>query len=60
VFGGGAHRCLGEALARTELEEGLAALTARIPASTERRAAGNPGTRLGTSRWRHARALVDR
>jgi len=31
VFGGGAHRCLGEALARTELEEGLAALTARIP-----------------------------
>jgi cytochrome P450 len=31
VFGGGAHRCLGEALAKTELEEGLAALTARIP-----------------------------
>jgi cytochrome P450 len=31
VFGGGAHRCLGEALARTELEEGLAALAARIP-----------------------------
>src|SRR6202035_5367925 len=31
VFGGGAHRCLGEALARTELEEGLAALTAHIP-----------------------------
>jgi cytochrome P450 len=61
VFGGGAHRCLGEALARTELEEGLAALTGtHSPASTERRAAGNPGTRLGTSRWRHARALVDR
>ena len=31
VFGGGAHRCLGEALAKTQLEEGLAALTARIP-----------------------------
>jgi cytochrome P450 len=31
VFGAGAHRCLGEALARAELEEGLAALTARIP-----------------------------
>jgi cytochrome P450 len=31
VFGGGAHRCLGEALARAELEEGLAALAARIP-----------------------------
>ncbi|WP_088343796.1 MULTISPECIES: cytochrome P450 [Rhodomicrobium] len=31
VFGGGAHRCLGEALARAELEEGLAALAARLP-----------------------------
>jgi cytochrome P450 family 103 len=31
VFGFGAHRCIGEALARAELEEGLAALTARIP-----------------------------
>jgi cytochrome P450 len=31
VFGFGAHRCIGEALARAELEEILAALTARIP-----------------------------
>lgn len=30
VFGGGVHRRLGEALARVELEEGLAALAARI------------------------------
>ncbi len=31
AFGAGAHRCIGEALARAELEESLAALTARIP-----------------------------
>jgi hypothetical protein len=31
VFGGGAHRCLDEALARVELEESLAVLAARIP-----------------------------
>jgi cytochrome P450 family 103 len=31
VFGAGAHRCLGEALAKAELEEGLAALAARLP-----------------------------
>ena len=31
VFGGGVHRCLGEALAKIELEEGLLALTQRLP-----------------------------
>lgn len=31
VFGGGAHRCLGEMLARIELEEGLAALMDGAP-----------------------------
>ena len=31
VFGYGAHRCIGEALARAELEESLAAITTRIP-----------------------------
>jgi cytochrome P450 len=31
IFGGGAHRCIGEALARAELEETLGALTTRIP-----------------------------
>ena len=31
VFGAGPHRCLGEALARAELEEGLAALFDRVP-----------------------------
>jgi cytochrome P450 len=34
VFGGGPHRCLGEMLARAELEEGLAALLERFPKLT--------------------------
>jgi cytochrome P450 family 103 len=31
IFGVGVHRCLGEMLARAELEESLAALTSRLP-----------------------------
>jgi cytochrome P450 family 103 len=31
IFGGGPHRCIGEALAKAELEEGLAAVTTRLP-----------------------------
>ena len=31
IFGFGAHRCIGEALARAELEESLSAIVARIP-----------------------------
>ncbi|MEA2774033.1 MAG: cytochrome family [Acetobacteraceae bacterium] len=31
IFGGGAHRCIGEALARAELEETLGVLITRIP-----------------------------
>ena len=31
IFGLGVHRCLGEVLARAELEESLAALTERLP-----------------------------
>ena len=31
IFGGGAHRCIGEALAKAELEESLAAVAVRFP-----------------------------
>ena len=31
IFGFGAHRCIGEALARAELEKSLSVITARIP-----------------------------
>lgn len=46
VFGGGSHRCLGEALAKAELEEGLAALAARLP---HLQIVGEPATMLGHS-----------
>ncbi len=34
IFGAGAHRCLGEALARAELEEALAAIAKQAPNTT--------------------------
>jgi cytochrome P450 len=46
VFGGGSHRCLGEALAKAELEEGLAALAARLP---QLQIVGEPAQMLGHS-----------
>ena len=46
VFGGGVHRCLGEALAKAELEEGLAAITSRAP---NLRVVGEPPTVIGHS-----------
>ncbi|WP_196223289.1 cytochrome P450 [Roseibium sp. RKSG952] len=44
VFGGGEHRCLGEALARLELEEALAALATKAPGM---QLAGPPATLRG-------------
>ena len=48
-FGGGAHRCLGEALAWVEIEEALSAL-ARLAPNSKRSGPppriGNMGTRL--------------
>jgi cytochrome P450 len=54
VFGGGVHRCLGEALARVELEEGLAALTSRIP---QLRLDGEPARVIGHSGLRRLNGL---
>ncbi len=44
VFGGGPHRCLGEALAKAELEESLAVLTQRL---SHLRLTGRPPTIIG-------------
>lgn len=49
VFGAGAHRCLGEALARAELEEALAAFASLAPGSeviTAPRLSGVSGARI--------------
>jgi cytochrome P450 len=44
IFGVGVHRCLGEVLARAELEESLAALTNRLP---QLQLSGEPPSLLG-------------
>lgn len=46
AFGAGVHRCLGESLARAELEESLAVLTKRLPSVQLR---GEPPKLLGHS-----------
>jgi cytochrome P450 len=54
VFGAGAHRCLGEVLARAELEEGLAALVQRLP---QLQVAGRPPTMFGHAGIRRVDAM---
>jgi len=50
AFGGGAHRCLGEALARAEMEEAIAAIARLAPGT---RIVGKPPTILGHVAIRH-------
>lgn len=54
AFGGGAHRCLGEALARAEMEESIATI-ARLAPKT--RLIGNPPTIKGSAAIRHIDAM---
>jgi cytochrome P450 len=54
VFGAGVHRCLGEVLARAELEEGLAALVERLP---RLQVAGRPPTMFGHAGIRRMDAM---
>lgn len=55
AFGGGAHRCLGEALARAEMEESIAAI-ARLAPNT--RLIGKPPTIKGHVAIRHIDAMT--
>lgn len=50
AFGGGAHRCLGEALARAEMEESIAAIARLAP---QTRIIGKPPTIKGHVAIRH-------
>ena len=55
AFGGGAHRCLGEALARAEMEESIATI-ARLAPNT--RMIGKPPMIKGTAAIRHIDAMT--
>lgn len=55
AFGGGAHRCLGEALARAEMEESIATI-ARLAPNT--RIVGKPPTIKGHVAIRHIDAMT--
>jgi len=54
IFGAGSHRCLGEALAKAELEEQLAALAQRLP---QLRLVGEPPTIRGNGGIRSVRNM---
>jgi cytochrome P450 len=56
IFGAGSHRCLGEALAKAELEEQLAALTSRIP-QLQLQLAGDPPIIRGNGGIRSVRNM---
>lgn len=54
VFGAGSHRCLGEILARAELEAGLAALTSRLP---QLQLVGDPAVAQGSGGIRKVKGM---
>lgn len=55
AFGGGAHRCLGEALARAEMEESIATIARLAPGV---KLIGKPPTILGAAAIRHIDAMA--
>jgi cytochrome P450 len=55
AFGGGAHRCLGEALARAEMEESIATIARLAPLT---RLIGKPPTVRGAAAIRHIDAMT--
>lgn len=55
AFGGGAHRCLGEALARAEMEESIATIARLAP---DTRLIGKPPTIRGAAAIRHIDAMA--
>ena len=55
AFGGGAHRCLGEALARAEMEESVATIARLAPLT---KMIGKPPTIKGAAAIRHIDAMT--